>query len=91
MKLKTFPRPRKFGKLKCEDFSEGMNVLYVPNHAIDSLSFGDVPNFNHADCERGIVSSVGDVNVFVKYFSNKTGELALHAQATSPENLAVIT
>lgn len=59
-------------------FSAGDRVLYVPHHAN-----GDTA---HPDCERGIVSSTNDVNVFVRYY-NKHGDLTYTAQATRPEDL----
>lgn len=55
------------------DFHEGEHVLYVPNHA-----HGDR---KHPDCERGVVTSTNEVNVFVRY------EGRTQSQATSPEDL----
>lgn len=63
---------------RARDFQQGDRVLYVPHHA-----GGDT---RHPDCERGIVSSTNEVNVFVRYFS-KDGTLQQTAQATSPEDL----
>lgn len=60
------------------DFKVGDRVLYVPNHAN-----GDA---KHPDCERGIVSSTNEVNVFVRY-TQRGGDLSVNGQATSPENL----
>lgn len=47
------------GKMKLEAFEEGMTVKYVPYHA-----HGDTA---HADCEIGVVTSVSDKYVFVRY------------------------
>jgi hypothetical protein len=60
------------------EFAEGDRVIYVPAHAN-----GDA---KHPDCERGIVSSTNDVNVFVRYF-NKRGDLSHGGQATRPDDL----
>ena len=60
------------------DFAVGDSVLYVPNHA-----HGDS---KHPDCERGVVSSTNDVNVFVRY-RTKSGELMHRGQATRPDDL----
>jgi hypothetical protein len=59
------------------DFEAGDRVLYVPHHA-----HGDK---THADCERGIVTSTNEVNVFVRYGNG------IHSQATSPEDLIKVT
>ncbi len=60
------------------DFAPGDRVLYVPHHA-------GADRF-HPDCERGVVSSRNEVNVFVLYY-NKRNELGSTAQATSPDAL----
>lgn len=62
---------------RASDFRPGDRVLYVPNHA-----HGDTA---HPDCERGVVTSTNDVNVFVRYGNE------LHAKATSPEDLVPAT
>jgi hypothetical protein len=59
--------------MNAADFKAGDRVLYVPHHAN-----GDT---NHPDCERGVVTSTNEVNVFVRYGA-RTG-----SQATSPEDL----
>lgn len=41
-----------------KDFYPGQIVIYIPNHA------GDI---HHPDCEKGVVSSVNDSYVFVKF------------------------
>jgi hypothetical protein len=68
------------------DFRHGMHVLYVPNHA-----GGDI---KHPDCQRGIVSSIRDHYVFVKYDCAAcmmiTGDEPYTAQATNPDNLRII-
>lgn len=55
------------------DFRAGERVLYVPNHAS-----GDT---KHPDCERGVVTSTNEVNVFVRY-AGRT-----QSQATRPDDL----
>ena len=70
-------------KLKLKDLKKGMKVRYIPTHAKEDK--------NHPDCEDGVVSSVGRVNVFVKY-NNKmcimvTGDELYTAQATDPNDL----
>lgn len=71
---------------KPSDFNKGDAVLYVPRHAHG--------NANHRDCERGIVSSVNDQFVFVKYNNAAcvmvTGDEPYTAQATDPNDLLVI-
>ena len=52
-----------------EEFKPGDSVLYVPAHAQHDLS--------HKDCEPGIVSSVNDRYVHVK-FNNGLIPLACH-------------
>jgi hypothetical protein len=59
------------------DFHSGEQVLYVPAHA-----HGDK---THADCERGIVSSVNQVYVFVVYAGR------VHSQATRPDDLVKLS
>ncbi len=55
-------------------------VLYVPSHYIDEFKKG-----KHKDCEKGIISSMNDKFVFVKYYRN--GVLQNTAQATDPKDL----
>lgn len=59
--------------LALADFKPGQHVRYVPNHA-----HGDR---NHPDCEDGVVTSVNDHYVFVRY-----GAMA-SSQATDPGDL----
>ena len=76
-------------KISTDDFTKGDPVRYVPEHAK-----GDP---THEDCEDGVVSSVDDNHVFVKYFRMQpngiiwppifTGEEPYTAQATKPDNL----
>ncbi len=47
------------------DFTVGQHVRYVPYHA-----HGDL---NHPDCENGVVSSISDKYVFVR-FKGPNGE-----------------
>ena len=65
------------GGPRTSDFHPGDRVLYVPNHAQ-----GDT---THPDCERGVVTSTNEVNVFVRYGAG------IHAQATSPEDLQKVS
>lgn len=51
----------------------GGNVTYVPTHAKGDCS--------HPDCERGHISSVNDVYVFVRFPGQPNG------QACRPEDL----
>ena len=60
---------------KSSDFKKGDKVIYIPNHVGG--------NKLHKDCEKGIVSSVNDFNVFVKYNNDEP----YTAQSTSPDNL----
>ena len=63
-----------------EVFYKGLPVLYVPHHANWDL--------NHPDCRRGVVSSVNEKYVFVKYDNAVcqmvTGDEPYTAQATDP-------
>lgn len=63
---------------KLSDFKEGHSVVYVPKNK--------QANMTHDDCVAGVVSSVNDTFVFVKYY-DKRGQLETTAQATSPEDL----
>ena len=69
--------------MKLEDFKHGMRVRYIPTHAD-----GDE---NHKDCEDGIVSSVNDYCVFVKYDNASckmvTGDEPYTAQSTQAKDL----
>lgn len=66
-----------------EDYKYGDMVRYIPNHA-----FGDA---NHPDCRNGVVSSVNEHWVFVKYdclaCTMFTGDEPFTAQATAREDL----
>lgn len=62
------------------NFKKDDKVKYIPRHAK-----GDK---NHIDCEEGIVSSINDAFVFVRYSRN--GILQQTAQATNPDNLILI-
>jgi hypothetical protein len=68
------------------DFQHGMRVLYVPHHA-----GGDEI---HVDCERGVVSSVNERYVFVKYDCAAcrmvTGDEPYTAAATDPADLRIL-
>ena len=59
------------GQLKLTDFEVGEVVLYIPSHADSHLS----------QAEKGIVTSINEYYVFVRYGS------ALHSNATRPEDL----
>lgn len=69
--------------MKSSDFKKGDKVVYVPNHAMG--------NKYHGDCERGVVSSINEFNVFVKYDNSMcimtTGDEPYTAQSTHPDNL----
>jgi len=67
--------------LKTSDFKQGDPVVYVPHHA-----HGDL---HHKDCEPGIVSSVNDSYVFVKYFPQlyRFGWEGTTSKATSASDL----
>ena len=66
-----------------KDFRHGDLVRYIPNHADG--------NVKHPDCQNGVVSSVNDNWVFVKYdclaCTMFTGYEPYTAQATKRENL----
>lgn len=66
-----------------QDFSKGDSVRYVPRHANGDL--------NHKDCQNGVVSSVNDSWVFVKYDNAMcimvTGDEPYTAAATDPNDL----
>lgn len=72
--------------MKVSDFKKGMKVRYVPTHAN-----GDI---KHQDCENGVVSSVNDRVVFVKYNNlmciMTTGDEPYTAQATDPSDLVIV-
>lgn len=67
-------------------FKKGMRVRYIPNHA-----GGDI---THTSCREGVVSSKNDTWVFVKYDNAEcrmvTGDEPYTAQATDPDNLAIL-
>ena len=69
--------------MKVSDFKKGDRVTYVPLHA-----YGDQ---SHPDCENGVVSSVSENCVFVKYDNlvciMKTGDEPYTAKATDPRDL----
>jgi len=71
--------------IKSTDFKKGDQVLYVPYHAHG--------NRQHKDCQKGVVSSTNDENVFVKYNNlmciMTTGDEPYTAQATRPEDLVM--
>lgn len=64
-------------------FQKGQRVIYVPSHAKNDLT--------HPGCQKGIVSSVNDKYIFVKYDNLMcimvTGDEPYTAQATMPEDL----
>lgn len=64
-----------------KDAEPGMKVRYIPRHA--------GKNIYHPSCEDGIINSVGEVNIFVKYYIENTGILNTSAQSTSPEDLII--
>ena len=66
-------------------FKKGDRVVYIPLHAK-----GDR---NHKDCEHGIVSSITNKFVFVKYdkpgWKKEWADEPVTAQATSAEELVL--
>lgn len=65
-----------------------MRVKYIPGHAN-----GDE---THPDCECGVVSSINDKYVFVKYDNlahgkMTTGDEPYTAKATNPLDLKILT
>jgi len=77
---------------KTSDFKQGDHVLYVPHHAEG--------NSSHPSCERGVVSSVSETVVFVKYYHFisgekwppiETGDEPYTAAGTEPEMLTKVT
>jgi len=65
------------------NFNKGDLVRYIPAHAHNDI--------NHKDCEDGVVSSINDKFVFVKYDNSIctmiTDDEPYTAQATNPNNL----
>ncbi len=75
---------RQENELKAIEFTHGMRVLYVPNHACGSQS--------HPDCEEGTVSSANDKYVFVRFDKQvkKFGWHGTTSQACDTDNLRLI-
>lgn len=71
--------------METSDFRKGVMVRYVPTHAN-----GDT---KHKDCQNGVVSSVNDCFVFVKYdnliCTMTSGDEPYTAQATDPDDLVL--
>lgn len=69
--------------MKSSEFKKGDRVRYIPTHASNDSS--------HKDCEDGVVSSINDKFVFVKYDNNMcimtTGDEPYTAAATDPNDL----
>ena len=67
-------------------FKKGMRVRYLPAHANGDTS--------HKDCQYGVVSSVGKVNVFVKYDNSRcvmrTGDEDYTAQPTNADDICAV-
>ena len=71
-------------------FSKGNEVIYVPKNTLEEFANWlqrDAPDwvFKYAKFQKGIVSSVSEKYVFVKYFVN--GDFQETAQATNPQDL----
>ena len=70
---------------KTSNFKHGDHVTYIPGHA-----HGDV---KHTDCENGVVSSVNEHSVFVKYDCLLglaiTGDEPWTAKGTDPADLVI--
>ena len=66
-----------------KDYKHGDRVRYIPNHAEGNLS--------HSSCQDGVVSSINESWVFVKYnclaCTMITGDEPYTAQATDRRNL----
>lgn len=82
---------------KVSDFSKGERVVYVPSHVnrlVHVLHNGSPTFEDNKDCEHGVVSSVNDTVVFVKYDNGMcimvTGDEPYTAQATNPRDLVKI-
>ena len=67
--------------MNIKDFQPKMKVIYVPPHAHNDRT--------HKDCEEGMVSSVNDRFVFVKFQEaiKRWGWDEVTSQACKPENL----
>lgn len=69
--------------MKTFDFKKGDKVTYIPSHAKG--------NRHHIDCENGVVSSINNKWVFVKYDNSMcimiTGDEPYTAQSTDPNEL----
>ena len=72
---------KKLGDFTLDDFGTGDPVAYIPMHAHGEIE--------HPDVEVGIVSSVTDKMVFVKYFPalKRFGWEGTTSQATMPFDL----
>lgn len=64
-------------EMSMDDYEEGDKVIYIPNHAGDR-------DINHPDCERGVVTSLNDKFVFVRYRKQHADS---NGQATLRTNL----
>lgn len=56
--------------MELSEFKKGMRVRYVPSHAYR--------DFQHKDCQNGVVSSTNDKYVFVKH-DNAMGVMVTRA------------
>lgn len=67
-----------------QDFRQGLRVRYIPGHANNDRG--------HPDCEDGTVSSVGAVNVFVRFDKHvsRFGWEGTTSQACNPGDLISI-
>ncbi len=78
-KPKTFIQLYPVTVEKQNDFAEGDEVYYLPNH---KLTEG-----NAADKEYGVVSSTNDMYVHVRFYEPGTTTLKTNSQACSRRNL----
>lgn len=62
-----------------DDFGPGNEVRYLPMWVN-----GDASN---PDCEDGVVHSIGNKSVFVRYYDKETGDLSDELRACNPEFL----
>jgi len=78
-------------------FKIGMRVRYIPPHILKlvvNAMEDPAATINNLSCYEGVVSSVNESFVFVKYdieiFDLETGKEDCTDQTTSPENLLIL-
>lgn len=79
---------------KEHELTLGKHVYYIPNHLLDQMHLSSF-DLNCSEVENGIVSSINDKYIFVRFFSfdTKTGtiEFSQTAKACRRENLFPIS